>query len=124
LAAKDVAVEQATSRATTLSDRIDQLSHRHAAELHELEVANRRLVEDLQSERSERALMQGALDIARESRVTLQKQHEALKRDARKLRGLDGVGPVPDLEHSAAPTKTGAEALDNIRPFLPPERAS
>ncbi|MBP1179367.1 chromosome partitioning protein ParA [Methylobacterium sp. PvR107] len=124
LAAKDVAVEQATSRATTLSDRIDQLSHRHAAELHELEVSNRRLVEDLQSERSERALMQGALDIARESRVTLQKQHEALKRDARKIRGLDGVGPVPDLEHSAAPTKTGSEALDNIRPFLPPERAS
>lgn len=124
LAAKDVAVEQAMSRATTLSDRVDQLSQRHATELHELEVANRRLVEDLQSERSERALMQGALDIARESRVILQKQHEALKRDARKYRGFEGAGSGPELEQNAAATATETETKDNIRPFPSPERAN
>ncbi|MGU3665132.1 chromosome partitioning protein ParA [Methylobacterium sp. A49B] len=123
LAAKDVAVEQATSRATLLSERIDQLSRRHDSEIQELEVANRRLVEDLQSERSERAMTQGALDIARESRIALQKQYEMLKREARRFRSFDEGDSQANTE-SAAGRAAGAESKSNVRPFVPSDRVS
>jgi crescentin len=124
LAAKDVAIDQATSRAAMLSDRIDQLSRRREAEIHELEAVNRRLVEDLQSERSERALAQGALDIARESRVTLQKQYESLKRNTRSFRGFDEMEPLPNLEQASVKSASDLEAESNVRRFMPPERTS
>jgi crescentin len=123
LAAKDVAVEQATSRAALLSERIDQLSRRHDSEIQELEVANRRLVEDLQSERSERAMTQGALDIARESRIALQKQYEMLKREARRFRSFDEGESHANAE-SAAGRAAGAESKSNVRPFVPSDRVS
>jgi len=40
-------------------------------------------MEDLQSERSERALAQGALEISRENRAKIQKQLAALRRRSR-----------------------------------------
>ena len=44
------------------------------------EATNRRLIEELQSEKAERSLAQGALDIARNSRSKLLTQYTALKR--------------------------------------------
>lgn len=123
LAAKDVAVEQATSRAALLSERMEQLSRRHESELQELEVANRRLVEDLQSERSERAMTQGALDIARESRIALQKQYEALKRDTRRFRGFEESDPSANGEYPSGRTAADSESKSNVRPFVPSDRA-
>ena len=124
LAAKDVAVEQATSRAALLSERMDQLHQRHASEIQELDIANRRLVEDLQSERSERAMTQGALDIARESRIALQKQYESLKRDARRFRSFDD-GDVPsNTEAATGRAAAAAESKSNVRPFVPSDRVS
>lgn len=119
LAAKEAAMEQSQSRVAALADRMDQLGRRHEAEKGELQAANRRLVEELQNERSERALAQGALDIARETRSTLQKQHEALKRAVRNLHGVDPgalIGlPVPEAR---------AERVEesNVTPFAPPDR--
>lgn len=124
LAAKDAQLDQATTRATALSDRIDQVSRRHETERVEFEAANRRLIEELQNERSERALAQGALDISRESRFALQKQHEALKRSVRGLRGNEaGDGAAMPVSESDRRSETSDED-SNIRPFPAPERAN
>lgn len=111
LAAKDSALEQAAIRNDSLSERIQQITARHEAARAELETANRRMMEDLQNERSERALMQGALEIARESRITLQKQNEALKRSGRGWREHGRDGTYND------PLETQAEEASNVRPF-------
>lgn len=101
IAAKDATIDQYSERNASLTDRVAELTHRFQGERAELETLNRRLMEDLETERSERALVQGALDIARESRTTLQKQHEALKRGWRagelRAQGVDetNVHPFP-----------------------------
>lgn len=113
LAAKDAALEQATGRVGSLSDRIDHLMQRQETERADFETVNHRLIEELQHERSERKLAQGALDIARESRVALQKQHEALKRSARTFAGDEAA-----LRADAPPPEPS-----NVRPFpAPPEK--
>ncbi|MBV9079196.1 MAG: chromosome partitioning protein ParA [Methylobacteriaceae bacterium] len=109
LAAKDAALDQANARHAALSDRLEQVTARHETVRAELEIANRRLSEDLQNERSERALVQGALDIARESRAALYKQYDQLKRSFR-----SGTWAA------AAEEDPGADALSNVRPFAPP----
>jgi|GEM_PF-1333029 len=115
LAAKDAALEQAGSRNAALTERIEQLTHRQEAARIEYEAANRRLAEDLQNERSERALVQGALDIARETRTTLQKQYEALKRSGRGWRKPgEGQEPAPQTER---------EEASNVHPFASPGTA-
>lgn len=119
MAAKDAAIEQATSRAASLSDRIDQLVRRQEIERADFETVNHRLVEELHNERSERKLAQGALDIARESRVSLQKQHEALRRTSRGFREADAV---PQAEATGQnPVATPPEE-SNVRPFAPADK--
>ncbi|MCI9879656.1 MULTISPECIES: chromosome partitioning protein ParA [Methylobacterium] len=116
MAAKDAALEQALGRASSLSDRIDHLVHRQEVERADFETVNHRLIEELQHERSERKLAQGALDIARESRVALQKQHEALRRSARSFAADEAARPEP------AQAQVPAEP-SNVRPFTPaPEK--
>ncbi|MCJ2015473.1 chromosome partitioning protein ParA [Methylobacterium sp. J-076] len=119
LAAKEAAMEQSQTRVTALADRMEQLGRRHEAEKAELQAANRRLVEELQNERSERALAQGALDIARETRASLQKQHEALKRAVRNLHGVD---PASLLGLSMPEARVERVEESNVTPFMPPER--
>lgn len=121
LAAKEAALEQSQTRVTTLADRMEHLGRRHEAEKAELQAANRRLVEELQNERSERALAQGALDIARETRSSLQKQHEALKRAVRNLHGVD---PAALVGGSLPEAKAERAEESNVTPFAPPERDS
>ncbi|WP_243965209.1 chromosome partitioning protein ParA [Methylobacterium sp. J-026] len=122
LAAKDAALEQAAARNAALTERIEQLTHRQEAARIEFEAANRRLSEDLQNERSERALVQGALDIARETRTTLQKQYEALKRSGRGWRKPDGAGEgLPSGQDFAAQPEP--EASSNVHPFTSPGTA-
>lgn len=108
IAAKDAMIEQQAERNSVLTERIAELTHRHQAERAELELTNRRLMEDLESERSERSLVQGALEIARESRTALQKQHEALKRGWRS-------GQVPEEVEGTA----DGEQTAKIHPFVP-----
>lgn len=112
LAAKDSALEQAVIRNTNLTDRIAELTRKHETVRSELEFGNRRLAEELENERSERALLQGALDIARETRVALQKQHEALKRSGRTWRN--------DAKAEADGEIEPAESDSNVHPFAPP----
>ncbi|KQP61586.1 chromosome partitioning protein ParA [Methylobacterium sp. Leaf108] len=116
LAAKDAALEQANNRNASLNDRIEHLTHRHESVRADLETSNRRLLEDLQNERSERSLLQGALDIARESRVSLQKQHDAFKRSGRPWRDIG-----KDDANAESPDYSGEEA-SNVRPFNTPSK--
>lgn len=116
LAAKDAALEQAAVRNAALTERLEQMTHRQEAARIEFETANRRLTEDLQNERSERALVQGALDIARETRATLQKQYEALKRSGRGWRKQDGSGDTAQLGQEPTPVQEAGE-LNNVHPF-------
>ncbi|WP_153003757.1 MULTISPECIES: chromosome partitioning protein ParA [Aureimonas] len=109
LAAKDAALESANSRAANLSDRVETLTLRFEQERMALEVANRRLIEELQNERAERTLAQGALDIARESRSALQRQNESLKRATRSRHGELGGELPPE------PPREGKSS--NVRPF-------
>ncbi len=119
LAAKEAAMEQSQTRVTALADRMEQLGRRHDAEKAELQAANRRLVEELQNERSERALAQGALDIARETRASLQKQHETLKRAVRNLHGVD---PAALLGFAAQEARAERGEDSNVTPFVAAER--
>lgn len=113
LAAKDSALEQAVIRNTSLTDRIAELTRKHESARNELELGIRRLTEDLENERSERTLLQGALDIARETRVALQKQHEALKRSGRTWR---------DEATDTNQDGDTVEGSSNVRPFAPPNK--
>jgi crescentin len=119
LAAKDAAIEQATTRSNALGDRIEQITRRYESERAELEAVNRRLTEELQNERSERVMALGALDIARESRLTLQKQHEALKRSARGWRNAGNADGEADAEAAAQ-----AEQSSNVRSFASPGKSN
>ncbi|WP_182085231.1 chromosome partitioning protein ParA [Aureimonas sp. ME7] len=109
LAAKDASLEGATTRAGNLSDRVEALTLRFEQDRQTLEAANRRLIEELQNEKAERTLAQGALDIARENRSALQRQNESLKRATRS-------------RHADAGDEAGGEPASNVRPFTIPEK--
>lgn len=115
LAAKDASLESVNARAANLSDRVEALTLRFEQERMALEVANRRLIEELQNERAERTLAQGALDIARESRSALQRQNESLKR-ATRLRHGEGAIDLPSEPVARE------EKPSNVRPFTAPDK--
>jgi crescentin len=105
IAAKDFQIESSDNKVASLSERIDQLTKRFEQERNTLEGANRRLTEELQNEKAERALVQGALEIARESRVKIQKKYIALRKRTR----LDAQDDDPAL--------LDEEAETNVRPL-------
>jgi crescentin len=83
IAAKDFQIESSDNKVASLSERIDQLTKRFEQDRSTLEAANRRLTEELQNEKAERSLVQGALEIARESRTKIQKKYVALRKRTR-----------------------------------------
>ncbi|RIX97584.1 chromosome partitioning protein ParA [Aureimonas flava] len=121
LAAKDAALEGVTTRANNLSDRVEALTLRFEQERQTLESANRRLIEELQNEKAERTLAQGALDIARENRSALQRQNETLKRATRSRGGESGFSVEGGAEGHGG-TAPGGESSSNVRPFMMPEK--
>jgi crescentin len=116
VAAKDGALDAANRKSATLLDRIESLNARFALERSEFEATHRRMIEELQSERAERSLAHGALDIARKSRSSLLAQYTALKRRtgaAPEGRALD------DLAELDAEAPRPADS--NVMAFAPPE---
>jgi crescentin len=106
IAAKDFQIESSDNKVASLSERIDQLTKRFEQERNTLESANRRLTEELQNEKAERSLVQGALEIARESRIKIQKKYISLRKKTR----LD----VPEDD----PTLFDEEEIEtNVRPL-------
>jgi crescentin len=111
IAAKDFQIESSETKLANLAERMDQLAKRFEQERNALEAANRRLVEELQNEKSERSLLQGALEIARESRTKIQKKYIALRKKTRLDTGEDDD-----------PTPAEAEETEsNVRPIKPAE---
>lgn len=94
LGAKEALLDSANRKTASLGSRIEQINLRFEQERASFEAANRRLIEELQSERAERSLAQGALDIARNSRSKLLTQYTALKRA--QLFAPGQTGRLPD----------------------------
>lgn len=115
LAAKDGLVESANRKATTLGSRLEMLTARAEQERIALEGTNRRLLEELQAEKAERSLAQGALDIARNSRAKLLSQYSALKRQHA------GALPVAGDEHGEVSGMPKPE-YSNVHAFKGGER--
>src|SRR5215216_5227253 len=109
IAAKDFQIESSDNKLASLAERMDQLTKRFEQERGALEAANRRLTEELQNEKSERTLIQGALEIARESRIKMQKKYIALRKKTRLDAGEDDDPTLFDVE----------EAESNVRPLKP-----
>jgi crescentin len=80
IAAKDAQINHLQSRASSFESRFSGLLQTQENEKLQHEAAKRKLLEQLESERAERALAQGALTIARASREKMSAQIEALKR--------------------------------------------
>ncbi|WP_230531223.1 chromosome partitioning protein ParA [Microvirga roseola] len=110
IAAKDFQIESSDNKVASLSERIDQLTKRFEQDRSTLEAANRRLTEELQNEKAERSLVQGALEIARESRTKIQKKYVALRKKTR----LDTQEDDPALLDEE-------EAETNVRPLKSPD---
>lgn len=117
LSAKDSMIEKSEHRIQMLLDRIDQLSVRFEEERTALEAVNAKLVEDLNSERSERALAQGALETARKTRVEIHR--EFLKGRSRRS-GTDDVDLGESGFLDVAPSRS-EPAESNVRPFKNPD---
>jgi len=98
IAAKDFQIESSDNKLASLSERIDQLTKRFEQERNTLEAANRRLTEELQNEKAERSLVQGALEIARESRIKIQKKYIALRKKTRLDAQEDDAGLLDEDE--------------------------
>ena len=110
IAAKDFQIESSDNKVASLSERIDQLTKRFEQDRSTLEAANRRLTEELQNEKAERSLIQGALEIARESRTKIQKKYVALRKRTR----LDTQEDDPSLFDEE-------EVETNVRPLKSPD---
>lgn len=110
IAAKDFQIESSDNKLASLTERIDQLTKRFDQERSTLEAANRRLTEELQNEKAERSLVQGALEIARESRTKIQKKYVALRKKTR----LDTQEDDPTLFDED-------EVETNVRPLKSPD---
>jgi crescentin len=93
IAAKDSLLQRADHHTGMLLDRIDQLTRKFEEERGALEARNKKLWEDLQREKSERALAQGALETARRSRVETERELAKIQRGRRTGADLE---PAPD----------------------------
>lgn len=105
IAAKDAILDQNAERITALTGMLADGESATQAEKAELVATNRRLVAELENERSERALLQGALNISRESRAEVQRQFDAFRRSAR--------APLVSIEAgSAASTESNVLSIN------------
>ena len=116
LAAKDAVVEAANRKANTLASRLELMTTRAEQERANIESTNRRLLEELQAEKAERSLAQGALDIARNSRTKLLTQYSALKR-------LHAGSPIPPTDDLVDDEGYGSRSeFSNVHAFKGGER--
>ena len=114
-AAKDFQVEGAENKVAALSERIDQMTKRFEQERNTLEALNRRLTEELQNEKAERSMLQGALEIARESRAKIQNKYVSLRKKTRLDTAEDEGAPAIEdefVELNVRPIKPAAEPAE------------
>jgi crescentin len=80
LEAKETSLSRLEHRGQMLLDRIDQLTGDFSAERQAFEARIAALSEELQREKSERAIAQGALEMARRSRVEIHREFLKIKK--------------------------------------------
>jgi crescentin len=117
IAAKESLLQRSDHRTGMLLDRIDQLTRKFEDDRNTLEAKNKKLWEDLQREKSERALAQGALETARRTRVEVEREIARLQRSRR-------TGTYDDEGVAVAVTRSETEAPEaptNVTPFKAPE---
>jgi crescentin len=115
IAAKDGLLQRADNRAGMLLERIDQLTRRFDEERSAFEAKNKQLWEDLQREKSERALTQGALETARRSRIEAERALASLQNERQAVADVKGGG-----QHAAADALAeDRSAATNVMPFKP-----
>jgi crescentin len=102
IASKDATISKADHRIVMLLDRIDQLTAKFNAERGALEADNTKLMEELQGERSARALAEGALEASRQSRVDVQR--DLLKGRRKRIE----AGEVEILRDDPGPVRSSA----------------
>jgi hypothetical protein len=123
MVAKDAQVEQANSRAAALSEQIATMTSRFEQEHATLEATNRKLIEPLQNEKAERALVQGALSIARSSREKLLDQISMLKKNRGNFNPtLPASSATLDERNGAESAPEGGGEESNVRMLKASER--
>jgi len=83
VSSRDSLVDSAEGKAARIAERAEDAARRFEQERAALVSANRKLSEELLMEKSERALLQGALEAARESRTRVQQQLAAMRGKSR-----------------------------------------
>lgn len=99
IAAKDAIIDQNGERISALTAMLAEAETALQAEKTELQATIRRLTAEIENEKSERALLQGALNISRESRAEVQRQFDSFRRSAR-LSVVGGEASPPDTVES------------------------
>jgi crescentin len=120
IAAKESLLQRSDHRTGMLLDRIDQLTRKFEDDRNALEAKNKKLWEELQREKSERALAQGALETARRTRIEVEREFARIQRARRS--GGDPLQSVPEV---AAEQDTPVEAREapatNVMAFKTPD---
>jgi crescentin len=120
IAAKESLLQRSDHRTGMLLDRIDQLTRKFEDERNGLEAKNKKLWEDLQREKSERALAQGALETARRTRIEVEREIARLQR-SRRTGATQESETVSAVVAPPEPPVEAAEPPTNVRPFKAPE---
>ena len=120
LEAKEAAIIRAEQRTQVLLDRIDQLASDFGGERQAFESKIAALEEELQREKSERAIAQGALEMARRSRVEI---HREFLEDQEDASGVERGRGFRRRQRRAAPEHRQARRGLKRRERAAPARA-
>jgi crescentin len=120
IAAKESLLQRSDHRTGMLLDRIDQLTKKFEDDRNALEAKNKKLWEELQREKSERALAQGALETARRTRLEVEREIARLQR-TRRTGGQPEEAPREAAQAPEAPAQAAPEPPTNVTPFKAPE---
>jgi crescentin len=113
IAAKDSLLQRADNRASMLLERIDQLTRSFDEERSTLETNNKKLWDELQREKSERALAQGALETARRRRIETERELARVQLERRAGQESEDSIQAP-AANAPADSQEGAS---NVMPF-------
>jgi crescentin len=98
VASKQALLDSAEAGKTLLARQVEQLSAKGDEQRGEFEATTRKLAEELQNERSERALAQGALEVSRSYRTELETKLVEMKRRMRvhvEVEKVERAEPIP-----------------------------
>jgi crescentin len=121
IAAKESLLQRSDHRTGMLLDRIDQLTRKFEDDRNVLEAKNKKLWEDLQREKSERALAQGALETARRTRLEVEREIARLQRSRRTGAQPGESAGDPAVAPPSTEVVVETAPTNNVTPFKAPE---